>query len=158
MGWIVYAVIFVSFSAANMCSSMATQNTAMATQSASLFNILESRPPTPVNSALKVPRGFEAVVIANVPGARGLAALPNGDLLVGTGITEIKIVSNADGANAVGPTTTFATFPNPAASSSPCPTNSGPQSVAFGGDYLYVGTEKLYGEYPTGVVRSEVCR
>ena len=97
---------------------------------------------TPVDAALKVPKGFTAVIIAKVPEARGLVVLPNGDLLVGTGETEVKLVSHADGAHSAGPVTTFATFPKQDASSSPWPTNSGPQSVAFGSGYIFASTEK----------------
>ena len=97
---------------------------------------------TPIDSALKVPKGFSAVIIAKVPGARGLVALPNGDLIVGTADTEVAIISNADGADSAGPVTVFATFPKQAPSSSPWPTNSGPQSVAFGSGYIFASTEK----------------
>ena len=49
---------------------------------------------------LKVPSNLTISTIANVDGARELAALPNGDLLVGTSGTNVYIVANAEG---VGP-------------------------------------------------------
>lgn len=49
-------------------------------------------------SSLHVPAGFSIETIANVAGARELAALPNGDLLVGTKGSDVYIVPNAEGA------------------------------------------------------------
>ncbi|HEY1610271.1 MAG TPA: hypothetical protein VGG24_13460, partial [Paraburkholderia sp.] len=46
---------------------------------------------------LTVPAGFHIQTIAHVGDARELAALPNGDLLVGTGGSEVYIVPNAEG-------------------------------------------------------------
>ncbi len=46
---------------------------------------------------LIVPKGFEIAAIANVGGARELAALPNGDLLVGTEGRDVYIVPAAEG-------------------------------------------------------------
>src|SRR4051812_10939209 len=81
----------------------------------------------PINAAVKVPEGFEAVIVANIPDARELVSLPNGDLIVGTSGTKVEMISNADGPDAVGPVTTFATFPP----------DHGPQGVAFGDGYIY---------------------
>lgn len=47
---------------------------------------------------LTVPSGFHIQTIAQVGGARELAALPNGDLLVGTGGSDVYIIPNAEGA------------------------------------------------------------
>jgi glucose/arabinose dehydrogenase len=47
---------------------------------------------------LTVPSGFHIQTIAQVGGARELAALPNGDLLVGTLGSDVYIVPNAEGA------------------------------------------------------------
>jgi len=61
--------------------------------------------------------GFYANVVANVGGARELAALPDGDLLVGTEGRSIAIVPNADGPGVAGPAQTFITLSEgPAAS------------------------------------------
>ncbi|HTA38882.1 MAG TPA: hypothetical protein VK760_07395 [Candidatus Acidoferrales bacterium] len=47
---------------------------------------------------LTVPSGFRIQTIAQIGDARELAALPNGDLLVGTGGSDVYIVPNAEGA------------------------------------------------------------
>ncbi|HET6274944.1 MAG TPA: hypothetical protein VFE16_03260 [Candidatus Cybelea sp.] len=49
-------------------------------------------------SGLHVPAGFSIETIANVAGARELAALPNGDLLVGTRGSNVYLVPDAEGA------------------------------------------------------------
>ncbi len=46
---------------------------------------------------LRVPAGFSIETIARVGGARELAALPNGDLLVGTEGSQLYIVPDAEG-------------------------------------------------------------
>jgi glucose/arabinose dehydrogenase len=46
---------------------------------------------------LRVPAGFSIEIIARVGGARELAALPNGDLLVGTEGSELYIVPDGEG-------------------------------------------------------------
>ena len=48
---------------------------------------------------LTVPSGFHIQTIARIDGARELAALPDGDLLVGTGGNQVYIVPNAEAAN-----------------------------------------------------------
>lgn len=63
--------------------------------------------PPPADARLVFAQGFYANVIAHVGGARELAALPNGDLLVGTTGSSIAIVPNADGAGVAGAPTTF---------------------------------------------------
>jgi glucose/arabinose dehydrogenase len=52
---------------------------------------------SPAASGLQVPPGFAIETIAAIHKARELAALPNGDLLVGTTGSEIYIVPNAEG-------------------------------------------------------------
>ncbi|MGH7757473.1 MAG: hypothetical protein ACREM8_14475, partial [Vulcanimicrobiaceae bacterium] len=51
---------------------------------------------------LSVATGFVANTIAAVPGARELAALPNGDLLAGTTGSQLWLVPNAENAGAAG--------------------------------------------------------
>lgn len=51
-------------------------------------------------NGLRVPSGFTIETIANVAGARELAVLPNGDLLVGTKGSDVYIVPDAEGAAA----------------------------------------------------------
>ncbi len=46
---------------------------------------------------LHVPQGFTIETIADIDGARELAALPNSDLIVGTRGQDVYIVPNADG-------------------------------------------------------------
>jgi glucose/arabinose dehydrogenase len=98
-----------------------------------------------VNSALKVPANFQAVIIGNVSGARELVALPNGDLIVGTTNTNVYIISNADDPDVVGPITIFATFPKQTTSGS---TDNNPEGVAYGNGYVFVSTEKTIWRIP----------
>jgi glucose/arabinose dehydrogenase len=86
---------------------------------------------------LTVPAGFEIQTIANVPHARELAALPNGDLLVGTKRSEVYLVPNAEAASASEPRL-FATLPDDVAA-----------GVAFSPDRseIYFATE--HGIYST---------
>ncbi|HEY4441927.1 MAG TPA: hypothetical protein VGN14_15825, partial [Candidatus Elarobacter sp.] len=84
----------------------------------------------PADARLHVPQGFAAAVIANVGGARELAALPNGDLIVGTGGTRVAIVPNAEASGIAGTPATFATMPEGPA-----------QGVAYGGGAVFVATE-----------------
>lgn len=80
--------------------------------------------------SLHVPAGFIVSTIAHVAGARELAALPNGDLIVGTGGSTVAIVPNAESAGAAGTAATFATV------------GDGPaQGVAFGAGYVFVATQ-----------------
>jgi glucose/arabinose dehydrogenase len=65
---------------------------------------------TPSAPALTVPAGRTIVTIASVPGARELAALPNGDLLVGTHGGSVYIVPNAESSGAAGAARVFATI------------------------------------------------
>jgi glucose/arabinose dehydrogenase len=58
---------------------------------------------------LTVPSGFTITTIATVPGARQLAALPNGDLLIATTGANLFLVPNADAPIPPGPLLIFAT-------------------------------------------------
>ena len=98
-------------------------------------------PPTPVPTAtpppapaadpsLHVPAGFLVSTIAHVGGARELAALPNGDLIVGTSGTTVAIIPNAESAGAAGTPATFATVGDAPA-----------QGVAYGGGFVFVATQ-----------------
>ncbi len=60
---------------------------------------------------LTVPAGFTILTIAHVPQARELAALPNGDLIVGTESSDVYIVPNAE-ANPAGRPRVFTTIPD----------------------------------------------
>lgn len=67
--------------------------------------------PTPPPAAgLSVASGLQIRTIGRVPGARELAILPNGDLLVGTNGTTIALLPAADSAGPAGPASTFATI------------------------------------------------
>lgn len=79
--------------------------------------------------SLHAPRGFTVETIAELSGAREIASLPNGDLIVGTLGQDVYIVPNAEG-NA-GTPRIFATFDDDRAS-----------GVAFAGEdhEIYVAT------------------
>ncbi len=64
-------------------------------------------PSTP--AGLGVPSGFTLQTIARIGGAREIAPLPNGDLIVGTGGSAVYIVPNAEAAAAAGAASVFAT-------------------------------------------------
>lgn len=64
------------------------------------------------NGALTLPTGFVLSTIASVPSARELAALPNGDLLVGTTSAQIFLVPNAESAGAAGAPRVFLSLPS----------------------------------------------
>jgi glucose/arabinose dehydrogenase len=66
----------------------------------------------PFNSQLQVPGGFTLATIASVPAARELAALPNGDLLVGTSSNHLYIVAGAEGAQSSASASVFITLPD----------------------------------------------
>ncbi len=66
--------------------------------------------PRPRIPSETLPRGFQARIIANVPGARELAALPNGDLLVGTLGSNVDIVPHAEADGSAGTPRVFATL------------------------------------------------
>ncbi len=61
--------------------------------------------------AVVVPAGFTITTIAAVPGARELAALPNGDLLAGTSTRDVYVVRNSE-AHTPGQPSVFATAPD----------------------------------------------
>jgi glucose/arabinose dehydrogenase len=61
-------------------------------------------------SGLTLATGFSLMKIASVGGARELAPLPNGDLLVGTNGTNVYIVPNIEAAGAVGTPSVFTTI------------------------------------------------
>jgi glucose/arabinose dehydrogenase len=58
--------------------------------------------------ALRLPKGFAIQTIAGISGARELASLPNGDLIVGTQGRQVYIVPDAEGK--AGPPQVFATL------------------------------------------------
>src|ERR1700681_1442133 len=77
---------------------------------------------------LTVPAGFTIEVIAHVPGARELAAAPNGDLFVGTNGSTVMVVPEAEGSS--GTPVVFARINEPPVA-----------GVAFGPGFLYIGTQ-----------------
>ena len=87
-------------------------------------------PAPPADPALHVPAGFIVSKIASVGGARELAALPNGDLVVGTSGSTVVVVPNAESAGAAGAPATFATVGDAPA-----------QGVAYGSGFVFVATQ-----------------
>ncbi len=93
--------------------------------------------PPPADARLHVPPGFAASVVAQVGGARELAALPNGDLIVGTSGSSLAIVPNADGPGTAGAPATFAALAEgPAA------------GVAYGAGYVFAATNRAVWRIP----------
>ncbi len=100
--------------------------------------------PTPVmgspapttNPNIHIASGFVSNTIASVPSARELAALPNGDLLVGTSGAQVYIVPNAESAGATGAAAIFITLPDSPA-----------QGVALSADQSAIYAATQYGVY-----------
>jgi glucose/arabinose dehydrogenase len=69
-------------------------------------------PTPPQAGAFTVPSGFVLETLAAVKGARELAALPNGDLLVATSGSNIYLVPGAESSGAAGTPVVFATIPD----------------------------------------------
>lgn len=67
-----------------------------------------SPPPAP---ALTLAAGYKIETLATVTSPRHLAALPNGDLLVGTSGNRLMLIPGAEADGASGAATTFATLP-----------------------------------------------
>jgi glucose/arabinose dehydrogenase len=65
----------------------------------------------PLDARLLLPNGFYGNTIAVVPQARQLAALPNGDLLVGTSSNTVYVVPQAEAPGVVASPTAYATLP-----------------------------------------------
>jgi glucose/arabinose dehydrogenase len=84
----------------------------------------------PADANLHVPAGFLASTIAHVANARELAALPNGDVIVGTSGTTVAIIPNAESAGVAGTPATFATVGDAPA-----------QGVAYGSGFVFVATQ-----------------
>ena len=87
-----------------------------------------------------MPHGFSIQLIAHVPRARELAALPNGDLLVGTSGTSVMIVPDAEGD--AGTPAVFATLPERLAA-----------GVAYANGTIAIGT--MTGVYRLGYTSGE---
>ncbi len=86
---------------------------------------------------LHLPPGFEARVVANVGGARELAALPNGDLIVGTEGSAVAIVPGAENPGVAGTAGTFATI------------SDGPaQGIAYAGSSVFVASQHAVWRIP----------
>jgi glucose/arabinose dehydrogenase len=66
----------------------------------------------PTTPSLTVSSGLLIQTIANVPGARELVDLPNGDLLAGTTSGNVYIIPNAEASGAAGQPQVFATISN----------------------------------------------
>jgi len=67
---------------------------------------------TGANSNVQIASGFVYSTVASVPAARELAALPNGDLIVGTSSNQLYIVPNAESAGSPGTASVFIALPD----------------------------------------------
>jgi glucose/arabinose dehydrogenase len=93
--------------------------------------------PPPADPALVMPSGFSGVVVGNVSGARELATLPNGDLLVGTNGRTIYLLPNADAPTSGG-------TPQPFITLSEGPANG----VTYGGGAIFAATNTTIWKIP----------
>ena len=90
----------------------------------------------PHPNGLVLASGFALDTVASVPGARELAALPNGDLLVGTHSSQIYIVANAESPGTAGAASVFITL-----------ADSPAQGVTLSSDHTAVYAATQYGVY-----------
>lgn len=97
----------------------------------------------PETPALTVPSGLTIQTIANVSGARELAALPNGDLLVGTGGNQVYIIPNAEASAGPAEPQVFATVDESPPAGEPAAGDNHAEGVAFSGPTctIFVATE-----------------
>lgn len=131
-------------SAANASAAPSSPRTAQPLPGPQAQNCMSNATPAPVSPGpsprpargLTVPSGFTIQIVANVSGARELAAAPNGDLFVGTIGSRVYVVQNAEG-QASNPRV-FATLPD-------SPAAGVALSVSSGKCAIFVGTE--YGVY-----------
>ncbi len=86
---------------------------------------------TPTTPALTVPSGLTIQTIASIGGARELAALPNGDLLVGTTGGNVYIIPDAEASGAAGEPQVFATISNETIPSGEPAGGNNAEGVAF---------------------------
>ena len=93
-------------------------------------------PGSPSNQRIQVASGFLLTTIAAVPGARELASLPNGDLIVGTSGNQFYIIANAESAGLPAPAQLFITLPDSPA-----------QGVAVAADSSAIFAATQYGVY-----------
>jgi glucose/arabinose dehydrogenase len=92
--------------AASSVSAMASA----AACNGSVLSVSTAGPPPTVPEAITVPAGFTIEVIASIAGARELAALPNGDLLVATTGTSVDLLPDAEADGAAGKPLVFTTI------------------------------------------------
>ena len=97
----------------------------------------------PATPALTVPGGLTIQTIADIGGARELAALPNGDLLVGTGGNQVYIVPNAEASSGPGQPQVFATVNETVPAGEPATGYDNAEGVAFSESTctIFVSTE-----------------
>jgi glucose/arabinose dehydrogenase len=116
-------------------SDLAHDNPDLALPAACNGSVKSTSTPGPAPSAmsgLALQSGFSLMKVASVGGARELAALPNGDLLVGTNGNSVYIVPNVEASGAVGTPQVFTSI------------NDSPvEGVAFAGATctIYVATQ-----------------
>ena len=85
----------------------------------------------PLPAGMTVASGFQGATIAQVPGARELAALPNGDLLVGTSSSVVYLVHDVEGTGAARAPIEFITLSDAHAS-----------GVAYADGFVYIAAEQ----------------
>jgi len=99
-------------------------------------------PPTP--PVVTLPQGFSIETIALIPSARQLAALPNGDLVVGTSDQSVFLIPNAEADGQPGVPAIFATV------------NDAPvQGVAFARSICTIYVASRHGIYSTPYVDAQ---
>lgn len=85
---------------------------------------------------IQIASGFASSTIANVSGARELAGLPNGDLLVGTSGNTLVVVPNAEAAGSAGAPQIFIDLPDAPA-----------QGIALSPDHAWIYAATEYNVY-----------
>jgi glucose/arabinose dehydrogenase len=102
----------------------------------SVASAVTAGPAPPAAPALTIPAAFTLSTVAAVTGARQLAALPNGDLLVATSAQKVYLVPDAEASGAAGAPVTFTTI-----------ADSPVQGIAFAGPSCMVFVASQHGVY-----------
>src|SRR5689334_16708270 len=96
-GFRLYAATIFATAIAVTAACSGTGSTSTVGAPSPLPSSTASGSPAPTTDPqIHIASGFVSNTIASVPGARELVGLPNGDLLVGTGGSDIYIVPNAE--------------------------------------------------------------
>jgi glucose/arabinose dehydrogenase len=125
-------VVAVAIAVTAACSGTTSMSTAVGSPSPMPSTTASGSPAPTTDPRIHVASGFASDTIATVSGAREMVGLPNGDLLVATGGSNVYIVAGAESPGSAGGAHVFITLPDSPA-----------QGIALSTDHsaIYVATE-----------------